>query len=142
MITWNENDRQFARHAAEIMGDRLRHDDTYEPEADGEVRDKLSRLGKGPADGGVGFLVTGDVIERDEAHALMAQVVEANLADWVPNASQRLIRRAGLVLGLAHPGQQVVDDHGPVAAHHPLTPDWVGGVYVQRCATCCRLFRA
>lgn len=141
MIIWTENDRHFTRHAVDVMRNRVLSQDGY-TEADDDALDKLARLGNGPGNGGVHLMLTGDEIDRAEAHEMLRQVVNACLDDWVPNASQRLIHRAAATLGLPGPRRPLgVPDHGPEPTHHPLVIDWVGGVYVQRCATCDRLFR-
>lgn len=140
MIPWTDNDRRFAIHTVEVMGDRLRCNDGY-TEQDEDALDKLSRLGNGPKNSGVALLLTGDELSGLEAYDLYKSVVQANVDNWVSGSSQRIVYRAGRVLGFE--GYQLggVPDHGPERAAHPLIPDWVGGVYVQRCTGCARLFR-
>jgi hypothetical protein len=73
-----------------------------------------------------------------EAEALQA-VVYAELEDWVPGASQRLIRRAADHLGVV---VQIVGAAVEFAPNmHCLTYDWVVGIHVMRCTNCDRLIR-
>lgn len=97
-----------------------------------------------PADGRTpgAFLVTGDEMGHPDAVAMFRQIVEAELDHWCPNASQRLIHRAGHALGVRHPVMlSDAPDCGAEPGWHALFGDWVAGLFVRRCATCCRIFR-
>jgi hypothetical protein len=105
-------------------------------ERDEAVSDTVSAVAKaGPV-----LVVGGEEINDADARAMMRRVVEAELANWVPGASQRLIHRASALLGGFFPAPST-EDHGPDRARHPLCADWVGGMYLHRCVSCGRLFR-
>lgn len=98
---------------------------------------KLRRLGDHS-----GIMVTGCKITGDQGRTLLKEVVRGELDHWVPDASQRLIGRASLVLGLdVLLDPQIEKDHGPRPQDHALIGDWVCGIYVMRCATCAHLFK-
>lgn len=137
MIVWNVYDRDMATVAAEHLAcaleDRAYHRDNPDLSAD-----KLEALGRVHS----GLLITGDTLKQTEAEALLREVVKTEVEHWVPDASQRLIRRASLALGfenLLDPDFQ--KDHGPLPQDHALVMDWVVGIYVARCATCAHLFK-
>jgi hypothetical protein len=102
---------------------------------DRESAVKLSKLRRG-------LLVTGDEQTDVEAEALLKEVIRVELDNWVPDASQRLIDRASLVLT----GEKLLDpiiapDHGDSPAVHSLVQDWVCGIFVLRCATCAHMYK-
>jgi len=132
--------KQMLRHTADVMGDRLHHEDGY-TDTDREVVDKVESLGREGSTSAV--VVTGEECDRESARELLRQIIDAELRAWVPNASQRLIYRATNALGLPdgiRPPRATAEDHGPNPADHPLVRDWVAGRPLLRCATCCRLF--
>lgn len=134
MLHFTQDDSQMLNHVVDVIGDRMRHEDGYTPQDDATVV-KLDRLAKS----GNAVVLTGAEILEADARRHLAAVVRLELKHWVPGASQRLIYRAANALGLKQP-YPTVDDHGPDPASHPLVPDWVAGMYLMRCATCCRLF--
>lgn len=73
---------------------------------------------------------------------MLKHIVRAELAHWVPGASQRLLYRAGRIVGIEQPnpanGQP---DCGDDPEHHALISDWVAGLYLHRCSNCFRLFQ-
>lgn len=73
---------------------------------------------------------------------LLQSVVLAEMDHWIPGASQRLIGRAAELLDHDLGMRMAEPDHGNDPGAHALFPDWVCGVYVQRCATCAHLFYA
>lgn len=87
------------------------------------------------------LLISGCRVDPEEAAALFRAVVLAEVRNWVPDVSQRLIRRASAVLfegtWTAAPEEP---DHGPDRAAHNLVPHWVGGLYLACCAGCHRLY--
>lgn len=139
MIVFTQNDRQMLTHITEVINDRMLSDDGYEGEDHATVG-KLSAVAKRLEAGPV--LVVGHDQPEDVANAssLMRSVLEAELNNWVPNASQRLLHRAATLLGyrFSTPTQE---DHGPNPGDHALFPGWLGGVFVRQCATCARVFR-
>jgi hypothetical protein len=59
----------------------------------------------------------------------------------VPNTSQRLLHRAGRIVGIHQPNPSLgFTDCGPDAGDHALISDWVAGLYLHRCSDCFRLF--
>lgn len=72
--------------------------------------------------------------------AVMHDIIQAELANWVPGASQRLIHRAGSALDHPMPEPQA-NDCGAEPGWHALVADWAAGIYVMRCVTCARLYR-
>ncbi|ALO79380.1 hypothetical protein [Streptomyces phage phiSAJS1] len=139
MLHFTPQDRQMLDHVTDVVGDRMHHEDGY-TEQDTATVAKLDRLAKSVgAASGSAVVLTGEEILEADAQRHLAAVVRLELKHWVPGASQRLIYRAANALGLKQP-YPTVDDHGPDPASHPLVPDWVAGMYLMRCATCCRLF--
>jgi hypothetical protein len=134
MIHLGYHDCVFISHVAEVVQDRIYDGNGYTSE-DERACEKLEQIGRS---GGV--VLTGDELSEDEATALLRRVVLAELENWIPNASQRLIRRAVLALG-GHMTEAVAKDHGGRRINHVLIPDWVAGIYLMRCVTCHRLFQ-
>lgn len=136
MLHFTKDDQQMMNHTVDIICDRMRHEDGYTPQDDATVV-KLDQLAKaGPC-----LVVDRSEQGEQETLELAKSIVAAEIRNWVPNASQRLIRRAMHALDLPAPSQQTAKDHGPDRNRHALFPDWVGGLYVLHCATCHRLFR-
>lgn len=133
MLYMGRGDTQMLKHVDEVIGDRLCGDDTY-GEHERATADKLSKLAP-PA-----LLLTGDEMTEAETHALLRRVVEAELAAWVPGASQRLIYRAARALGFSSPEPRRTDCGDEVASHATVT-QWVAGLYLRQCVGCARLFR-
>lgn len=81
---------------------------------------------------------------EDDVREMFTKIVRAELDNWVPGASQRLLFRAGATVGLDQPDPRDAAgrDCGPDRGDHATFPDWVAGVYVHRCATCFRLYAA
>lgn len=139
MIHWTEADSQMLVHVVDVIGDRMGSEDGY-TEQDEATMVKLKALSKmGPA-----VTVAGDDLDEDARKSLFTEVVNAELDNWIPNASQRLLFRAGAALGQHHPGAKPTDaeDCGPSRAQHALILGWLASVYVHQCATCLRLYRA
>lgn len=137
MIYFTNEEAQMLKHTAETMGDQIRDGDGY-TEADEAAVDKIEAMGK------VGrLLVITDARTTDaEAVALFQQVIAAELVNWVPGASQRLVHRAGSALGfLGYFGPpRDVADCGPQPMDHALMNSELAGVTVHLCGKCDRLF--
>lgn len=133
MLYLGREDKQMLLHVDEVIGDRLCGDDSYEA-GDRATADKLSRLTP-PA-----VLLTGDEMTEADAHALLRRVVNAELDQWVPGASQRLIYRASRALGFAAAEARRADC-GPELVDHATITQWVAGLYLRQCVGCSRLFR-
>lgn len=133
MLYLGREDTQMLKHVDEVIGDRLSGDDTYEPDAVATAA-KLERLTP-PA-----LLLTGDELTEAETHALLRRIVEAELDQWVPGASQRLIYRASRALGFKWPEPRRTDCGGETSSHATVT-QWVAGLYLRQCVGCSRLFR-
>lgn len=144
MIPFDREDAQMLHHIVkDVMADRLAYDAEY-TEKDRQVVDKLGELADAAATGTV-LAVTGRDLTDDrgtnaEARKLFHKILNAELDHWVPNASQRLLHRAGAVLGVPQPKPRR-DDCGPTEFDHALIHDWVGSAYLLRCSTCLRLYR-
>lgn len=138
MIVFTDRDGQMMNHVVDVIGDRMHHEDGY-TEQDHATVVKLDQLAKGTA---AGTQVVVDAVPYDaEAMKLLAEIVEAELRHWVAdrNASARLIYRAATMMGFTAVMPKA-DDHGPNPGNHALFPNWVGGIFVQQCATCARVF--
>lgn len=133
MINITANDAHLAHIAAEWLQDD--EDRSYDAD-DRQSIQNLKTIDRG-------LLVTGAEQTPAEADILLREVVQAELDSWVSNASQRLINRAGLVLGTGVPVLDPIlaDDHGPNPGDHSLIQDWVCGIFVLRCCTCAHLFK-
>lgn len=142
MIHFTQGDAQMLNHTVDVIGDRMHHEDGY-TDQDRATVTKLDKLAKA----GAAVVITGAEL-ADEPHdadpqvrQMFQDIVKAELAHWVPGASQRLIYRAGLVLGVHQPMPRR-DDCGPERINHALVSYWVAGLYLHRCSTCFRLFEA
>lgn len=90
---------------------------------------------------GPAFVVTGVELDDKAAREMFLRILGAELDNWVPDASQRLLYRAGRALGIHHPVMPTDNpDCGAEPGWHALTSDWVAGVFVRRCVTCSRLY--
>lgn len=135
MLHFTQEDAQMLNHTVDVIGDRIRSEGGYTPQDEATVV-KLDQLAKTK---GSALVLTGDALKGAEARDMLRDVVLLELRHWVPGASQRLIYRAGNALGLKQPWP-MADDHGPDAGAHALVADYVAGLYLLRCVTCCRLF--
>lgn len=133
MLYLGREDKQMLLHVDEVIGDRLSGDDTYDADSVATA-DKLSGLTP-PA-----VLLTGDEMTEADAHALLRRVVNAELDEWVPGASQRLIYRASRALGFSAAEARRADC-GPELVNHATITQWVAGLYLRQCVGCARLFR-
>lgn len=88
-------DRAFMAVTAETMQDLILSEVGWEPE-DQAACTKLEAMGNG----GTALVVTGGKLDPSQAHELMGSVIAAELENWVPGASQRLVRRAAAALGI------------------------------------------
>lgn len=126
-------------HVVEVMGDRMHHEDGY-TEQDEATMTKLEELSKaGPA-----LTATSGPQDYRAELGMFMRVLDAELDNWVPDASQRLLFRARRVLGadgIPDPAYGR-SDCGPERGDHALFTDWIGDRYVHRCASCFRLYRA
>lgn len=140
--TWTHADHQMMNHVVDVIGDRMHHEDGYTTQ-DGDTVTKLDGFTKQLADEGAKVLVVdlNHTPHRDEAFLALQEVVRLELKHWVPDASQRLIRRASNVLGFPVTTAPTAKDHGLDRVDHALFPDWTAGLYVLKCATCHRLFQ-
>lgn len=136
MILFTEEDRQMLNHIVDVVGDRMHHEDGY-TEQDSRTLGKLDKLAKAPA---TAVVVLADDVDA-EARQMFQAIVRAELRHWVPGASQRLLYRAGRVVGIEQPNPaKGQSDCGADRADHSLINDWVSGLYLHRCSSCFRLF--
>jgi hypothetical protein len=136
MILFTEEDRQMLNHIVDVVGDRMHHEDGY-TEQDGRTLSKLDKLAKTPA---TAVVVLADDVDA-EARQMFQAIVRAELRHWVPGASQRLLYRAGRVVGIEQPNPaKGRRDCGADRTDHALISDWVAGLYLHRCSSCFRLF--
>lgn len=141
MIVFTQDDRQMMTHTADVIGDRMRHEDGYTEQDEATVA-KLDELSKALT---TVLVITGDEptggVDDPQVREMFRDIVRAELAHPVPGASQRLLYRAALVLGIRQPdpakGQR---DCGADVGDHALISDWVVGLYLHRCSNCFRLF--
>lgn len=138
MFTWTAEDVTFMKHIQEVMSDRMSDGNDY-TEDDRRSLAKLETL----ADSDVrivSVIASKAALPRDTETLHLQDIVRAELTHWVPNSSQRLIRRAAVMLDLPVMPVPAAEDHGDDRSAHALIPDWVGGLYLMRCATCNHLF--
>ena len=141
MIHFTEQDRQMMKHVGEVIGDRLHHEGGY-TEQDRATVMKLDQLAAAPTSV---VVITGDEptggVDDPQVREMFRDIVRAELAHPVPGASQRLLYRAGLCLGIPQPNPaKGLRDCGPDVGDHALISDWVLGLYLHRCSNCFRLF--
>lgn len=135
MIYFNSTAGPMLAHVKELADDAMATaPQGYDPE-DEQVAAKLGQL----AEAGTALVVTGQPASIDERRRLIRKIIEAEANNWVPDASQLLICRASRALGFFAPEPRT-DDHGPDEADHATISNWIGGLYVRHCATCCRIF--
>lgn len=139
MIHINNDEKQMIQNAAETMDNRVCSEPTEYTDADTRAVLHLTVVGASETSA---LVLTGAEMDHQTALKLFRKVVQAELKNWVPNASQRLLHRAGHALGVRHPVMlSDASDCGAEPGWHALIPDWVGGeIFVRRCVTCCRLF--
>lgn len=136
MIIFTDKDRQMLNHVVDVIGDRMRHEDGY-TEQDEQTVTKLDKLAKSPT---TSVVVLADDVDA-EARQMFRAIVQAELRAWVPGASQRLLYRAGRIVGIQQPNPAKAQrDCGDDYANHALISDWVAGLYLHRCSDCFRLF--
>lgn len=137
MIIFTDRDRQMLNHVVDVIGDRMRHEDGY-TEQDERTVTKLDKLAKSPT---TSIVILADDVDA-EARQVFQAIVQAELRAWVPGASQRLLYRAGRIVGIEQPNPaKGQPDCGPDVANHALISDWVAGLYLHRCSNCFRLFQ-
>jgi hypothetical protein len=129
-------DRDFLCHTGEVMQDMVLGHDGYTPD-DEAALGKVQQIGKG----GTALVVTGEDLDVKQLTEIMREVISAELAHWVPDASQRLIWRAARALGFEPTPRPGYVDCGAERIDHPLVPAWEYGLYLMRCSACARLFR-
>ena len=138
MIHWTTADAQMLAHVTDVMNERIAVEGGYEEESK-DTMVKLEEL----STAGAAVTVTSEQQDYRAELGLFLQIVQAELDHWVPNASQRLLFRAGAALGVKQPDPaRVRADCGAARADHATVPDWVSTLYVHRCINCARLFRA
>lgn len=137
MILFTAEDKKMLDHVIDVIGDRMHHGDGYTMQDEATVA-KLDKLAKAPA---TAVVVTGEEFDSG-AHQMFQAIVKAELANWVPDASQRLLYRAGRIVGIEQndPSQAGSRDCGPERIQHTLISDWVAGLYLSRCVNCFRLY--
>lgn len=137
MIIFTDRDRQMLNHVVDVIGDRMRHEDGY-TEQDERTVTKLDKLAKSPT---TSIVILANDVDA-EARQMFQAIVQAELRAWVPGASQRLLYRAGRIVGIEQPNPaKGQPDCGPDVADHALINDWVAGLYLHRCSNCFRLFQ-
>lgn len=137
MIYFGREDSQMLDHTVSTMRDKMLCEDGYTL-GDHAVVAKVEEVSQAPA----ALVLTGGELNRAEERELFRRIVNAELDNWVPNASQRLIFRAGRALGVGGSWpRQASEDCGDNPGDHSLFSNWVAGIFVRHCATCHRLFR-
>jgi hypothetical protein len=137
MLHFNQNDKVMINHiSGDVMHDRMSESDDYTQDDEATIA-KLDRVA---STGTTSAVFTGEELDPKGVISLMQSIVLAEAKNWVPGASQRLIRRAALALELPAPPEPVSPDHGDSPGDHPLVADWTAGLYVLRCVTCERMF--
>lgn len=139
MIHFTQDDAQMLAHVVDVVGDRMHSEDGY-TDTDRATMTKLEALAKE----GAALVVSGKDGQANVAELnLFLKIVRAEMTHWVPNASQRLLFRAGAALGIRQPNPAGLRaDCGPDRINHATVADWVGTQYVYRCVNCARLYRA
>ena len=129
-------DRDFLKHSAQVMQDRMWELGGYEPE-DETACEKLKAMG----DGGTALVVTGVEMSARDRMAMLHRVIDAEVAHWVPGSSQRLICRAAGALSI---GLRLINDTdcGSEDKDHALAAVYIGGKDYRRCKTCGRYMAA
>ena len=138
MLYFGTEEKQMLKHTAEVMADRVSEENGYEP-GDEVVVTKIDNMGRTKTSV---LVITGEDYSHQDAAALFHDIVQTELKNWVPDASQRLLHRAGHALGVRHPVLLSNEpDCGAEPGWHALVADWIAGIYVRRCVTCCRIYR-
>lgn len=138
MIHIRHGERAMFKHTAEVMSDRMSDEPNQWVGDDHRAVAKIGVIGEAKTSA---LVITGD--ELHDGPELFRQIVEAELDNWVPGASQRLLRRASAALGQGYRSQAEdgVPDCGPEASRHALIGDWVAGLFIRHCITCGHLFK-
>lgn len=139
MIYVKKDELPMMSHTAEVMHDRMCSEpDQWGPECSRAV-DHIDDMGKSSTPM---LVLTGEELDRNAANHLFHDVVKAELRNWVPDASQRLLSRAAAALG-SYPGYPLITEQTDCGAEphwHALVADWAAGIFVRRCITCARLY--
>ncbi len=133
MIYFGQDTGLMLNHTADVMGDRVCEENGYEPEEEAVPRD-LGALSDTMKSHGGALALTGEPLDSAAVRALFKRVVTAELANWVPGSSQRLIFRAGAALEIPAPAPRDVPECHP--DRHVLANTWVGDVWLLHCAAC------
>ena len=137
---FQKNEGQMLTHTAEVLGDRM-GDDMYEPEDESTI-DRVEKIGNSLKSGSGALVITGEELNMIDARRIYQRIAEAEMANWVPDASQRLLHRAGHALGVRHPVMLSNEpDCGAEPGWHALIGDWIGDLFIRRCITCCRIYQ-
>ncbi len=139
MIHFTNDDAQMLAHVVDVMNERIAVEGGYTEQNEATMT-KLEALAKE----GAAVVVSGREQSTIDSVALFSRIVKAELDHWVPDSSQRLLFRAGAALGIRQPdpSRAARSDCGPERADHATMADWVGTLYVHRCSSCLRLFKA
>lgn len=139
MIHFNREGTQMLQHTVSVMRDRMASEDGYgDPD-----REAVSNLRNMSCYDGSMVVLTGEPLDKADAEQLLRHVVNAELDHWIPDASQRLLYRAARALDMkAYPPLASAKDCGAEPHWHALINDWFAGIYVVRCVTCQRMYRA
>lgn len=139
MIHIRHDERQLIERAHDVMDDHMSSEPDEYTDADTRAVLHLDVMAKAETSQ---LVVTGAELNHIDARRLMRQIIEAEMAHWVPNASQRLLWRASWALGVPlNHAAPVAPDCGAEPGWHALVGDWVAGLFVRHCVTCHRLFR-
>jgi hypothetical protein len=139
MIHIRHDERQMLAHVAKVMDVRMSDEPTEYTDADTRAVLHLDQVGKCETSA---LVVTGAELDHTKARQLMRQIIEAEMRNWIPNASQRLLWRASWSLNVPlNHAAPVNPDCGAEPGWHALVADWVAGIYVRRCITCQRLYQ-
>lgn len=136
-----EAERQMLRHVEEVMADRLREEDGYE-DVDQQVVDRIGVMGAAAMTGCL--VLTGAEMTDLQTDELMRRVVDTEVSNWVPDASQRLLSRASLALGYTAAPEFLLPglaDCGAEPDRHALVRFWLIGKTYMRCVSCGHLYR-
>lgn len=137
MTIFTDKDRQMLNHVVDVIRDQMLYEPDEYTEQNEQTVAKLDKLAKSPT---TSIVVLADDVDAD-ARQMFQAIVRAELRAWVPGASQRLLYRAGRIVGIPQPNPEWAwPDCGPERADHTLINDWVAGVYLHRCSGCFRLF--
>ncbi len=137
MIYIHRDERAMLKHMASTLQDAILSSGTEWEDGDQRAVNHVKNIGELDTSA---LVITGEPLHPSDAYVILGRIVDAEMANWVPEASQRLILRASNALGFDRKRPMRSEECGPERGDHALINDWVGRRFLLCCVTCHRLY--